>query len=226
MAFRGKLWLDVDLLIRSCWKGPRAVVLHSNARAVAVGLGILVGATVAQAAQPLRIRGTISSVKGDEVDITTRAGKTVAYHLTAATRVAGMKVAEISDIQLGSFVGTAAIPLPDGRLKALEVHVFPPSMRGAGEGHRPWDQGRGSSMTNGTVGKLIVSNGDTMTITYKGGEKIVVVPSDVPIVSIVPGDRSLLKVGAHVSAAGVQGADGLLDAVNVAVGLNGLVPPT
>ena len=81
-------------------------------------------------------------------------------------------------------------------------------------------------MTNGTVGKLIVSNGDTMTITYKGGEKIVVVPSDVPIVSIVPGDRSLLKVGAHVSAAGVQGADGLLDAVNVAVGLNGLVPPT
>jgi hypothetical protein len=202
------------------------MLLSSVPRAVAVGFGLLVGATIVQAAQPLRTRGIISSVMGDELDVTTHTGKTVAYHLTEATRVAGMKLAQISDVKPGSFVGTAAIPMSDGRLKALEVHVFPPSMRGSGEGHRPWDQGRGSSMTNGTVGKLIVSNGDTMTITYKGGEKIVVVPPDVPIVSIVPGDRSFLKVGAHVSAAGVQGANGLLDAVNVAVGLNGVVPPT
>jgi endonuclease YncB( thermonuclease family) len=207
-------------------QGNEIVMTKMMAQALMVGLALTVGAGVAQAAQPIRTRGVVTAIKGDELDVTSRTGKVVAYHLTTKTRVAGMTVAKITDIQPGSFVGTAAVPLPDGRLKALEVHVFPPSMRGAGEGHRPWDQGRGSSMTNGTVGKLIVSNGDTLTITYKGGQKIVVVPPDVPIVSIVPGDRTLLKLGAHVSTAGVPGTDGLLDAVNVAVGLNGLVPPT
>jgi hypothetical protein len=76
------------------------------------------------------------------------------------------------------------------------------------------------------VGKLVVANGDTMTVTYRGGEKTIVVPPDVPIVNIVPGDRGLLTVGAHVSASGSKDPDGSIHALNVSVGLNGLVPPT
>jgi hypothetical protein len=193
---------------------------------MALGLSLLAGAVVAQTTPSVRTRGTITAIAGNELDITSRAGVKVVFELTDTTRVIGMTVASITDIKPGSFIGSAAIPLPDGRLKALEVHVFPPSMRGMGEGHRPWDQGRGSSMTNGTVGKLVVANGDTMTVTYKGGEKVIVVPPDVPIVSIVPGSRNLLTVGAHVSATGTEGANGSLDALYVTVGLNGLVPPT
>lgn len=193
---------------------------------IVLGLSLLASAAVAQTTPPVRTRGTISTIVGNELDITSRTGVKMVYEIMDTTRITGMTVASISDIKPGSFIGTAAVPLPDGRLRALEVHVFPPSMRGMGEGHRPWDQGRGSSMTNGTVGKLVVANGDTMTVTYKGGEKTIVVPPDVPIVSIVPGNRSLLTVGAHVAATGAKGADGSLNALYVTVGLNGLVPPT
>ncbi|WP_158802812.1 MULTISPECIES: DUF5666 domain-containing protein [unclassified Acidisoma] len=194
--------------------------------AAAIGACLVSGVALAQPAHPLRTRGVITSVSGNELDVTSRSGAKVVYVLTDKTRIAGMTIAKLSDIKPGSFIGSAAIPLPDGKLKALEVHVFPPSLRGMGEGHRPWDQGKGSSMTNGTVGKLVVANGDTMTVTYHGGQKIIVVPPDVPIVSIVPGDRALLTVGAHVSASGAKDTDGSIHALNVSVGLNGLVPPT
>jgi hypothetical protein len=194
--------------------------------AAAIGVCLVSGVAFAQPAHPLRTRGVITSVAGNELDITSRTGAKVVYVLTDKTRIAGMTIAKLSDIKSGSFIGSAAIPMADGKLKALEVHVFPPSLRGMGEGHRPWDQGKGSSMTNGTVGKLVVANGDTMTVTYHGGQKIIVVPPDVPIVSIVPGDRALLTVGAHVSAAGAKDTDGSIHALNVSVGLNGLVPPT
>ena len=64
-------------------------------------------------------------------------------------------------------------------------------------------------------------------MTYKGGEKTIVVPPDVPIVGIVLGSRGLFTVGAHVAASGGGNADdGSLDAVSVTVGFNGLVPAT
>ena len=72
-------------------------------------------------------------------------------------------------------------------------------MRGVGEGTRDWDLGAGSSMTNGTVGSLVAANGRTITITYKGGEKRVVVPDDVPIVTYEPTDRTALTPGANVT---------------------------
>ena len=117
------------------------------------------------------------------------------------------------------------MPQPDGTLKALEVQVFPPSMRGVGEGTREWDLGAGSSMTNGTVGSLVASNGRTITITYKGGEKQVLVPDDVPIVTYEPTDRTALVTGANVLVNGTRAADGAVTAVSVSIGKNGLIPP-
>ena len=103
--------------------------------------------------------------------------------------------------------------------------MFPPSMRGVGEGTRDWDLGTGSSMTNGTIGSLVNANGRTVTITYKGGEKKVVVPDDVPFVTYVPTDRSALTAGANVLINGTRAADGTVTAASVSVGKNGLVPP-
>jgi hypothetical protein len=80
-------------------------------------------------------------------------------------------------------------------------------------------------MTNGTVGDLVVSHGRTLTVKYKGGEKTVVVPEDVPIVSIEPGTRGLLIPGAHVIVFANKGADGTLTAMRILAGENGLTPP-
>ena len=74
-------------------------------------------------------------------------------------------VSDLAKIGQGDFLGTTAVPQPDGTLKVSEVHVFAEAMRGTGEGHRPMDNLPGSTMTNATVtaiggGK---SPGNTMT---------------------------------------------------------------
>jgi len=47
------------------------------------------------------------------------------------------------------------MPQPDGSLNAVEVHIFPESMRGTGEGHYPWDLRPQSTMTNANVEQIV-----------------------------------------------------------------------
>jgi hypothetical protein len=79
--------------------------------------------------------------------------------------------ASLSDIKPDSYVGVAAKPVSGGTLQAIEVHIFPPSMRGTGEGTRNWDLGAGSSMTNGSVAKVDNVGESKLTVSYRGGEK-------------------------------------------------------
>jgi hypothetical protein len=166
--------------------------------AAALTLALLGGTAMAQAAPPHRTRGTIDSITPTQLVVTSRSGAMVTYAIDAATKVAGEKTVPISAIQEGSYIGSAAVPAGDGKLRALEVTVFPPALKGVGEGHYAWDLGPKSSMTNGTVGHLVVANGNTMTVDYSGGQKTIIVPADVPIVTIDPGDMSDLKPGVKV----------------------------
>ena len=130
-----------------------------------------------------------------------------------------------SPIQAGTFVGTTAVPGPDGTLSAVEVHVFPESARGTGEGHRPWDLLPNSTMTNATVTSITPGPNDrAITLRYKDGEKKVVVPNGIPIVTNKPGDRSLLVAGAKVIV-DERMQNGQAVAARVIVGRNGFAPP-
>ncbi|WP_341315892.1 hypothetical protein WN982_31180 [Paraburkholderia sp. IMGN_8] len=182
-------------------------------------------AAQAQNTAPTGVRGTVTSLSGDLLKVHTRDGNDVDVKLAKDTPIRGVAIANVNDIKPDSYVGTAAIPQADGTLKALEVHVFPASMRGAGEGHRPWDLGSNSTMTNGTVGSLVVSNGRTITVKYKDGEKKIVIPQDVPIVSLESGDRSLLVPGAKVVLFAHKEADGSMAANFISAGEHGLTPP-
>jgi hypothetical protein len=118
------------------------------------------------------------------------------------------------------------MPGSDGKETALEVLVFPESGRGSGDGHYAWDLKPGSMMTNATVSEVIaVDNARSIRVKYKDGERTIVVPADVPIVTFEPGDRSMVKPGAHVLVSATHAADGSLAAARVAVGKDGLVPP-
>lgn len=123
-------------------------------------------------------------------------------------------------------MGTAATTQPDGTLVAKDVHIFPESMGGAGEGHRDFDLAPKSTMTNGTVGQEMKStSGNIPTVTYKGGEKSIVVPPDAPVVMFVPGSEAMLVAGSHVRIQARKGGDGTLTAERVTGGKDGLVPP-
>src|SRR3984885_2722272 len=192
---------------------------------LAVGLSLAGGAFAQSGGSPARLRGKIDAVSADAIQLTLRNGTKASAKLPPNARIVWLTVAQPSEIKPGSYVGTAAVPLADGSLKALEVQVFPESLRGVGEGSRDWDLGPGSSMTNGTVGSLVAAKGRTITITYKGGEKSVVVPDDVPIVTYEPANREALTVGSNVLINGTRAADGTVTVTSVSVGKNGLIPP-
>jgi hypothetical protein len=183
-------------------------------------------ATAQQSPVSSRVRGTIESVDGDTVTVKSRSGEDVKLHMTNDARVAGIAKIALSDIKVGSFIGATTVPGADGTQKAVEVHVFPESMRGTGEGSRPWDTRPNSSMTNATVAESVVSNdGHTLLVKYKGGEKKVLVSPDTPVVTYVPGDKSELKAGAKIIAFTKKSSDGSLETNRIGVGRDGIAPP-
>jgi len=203
--------------------------------------GLASGQTATQ-----RIRGDVVALKEHNLEIKTGAGQVVTVRLADNVRVSARAAATLGAITPGTFVGTTAIPQPDGTLSAVEVHIFPESMRGTGEGHRPMDTEPGSTMTNATVtsvaaaGKATAPNTMTnatvanvaasgperrITLKYKDGEKVVVVGASIPVVMVEPGDASMLVPGAHVIVTVSKQLDGTLTADRISVGKNGLVPP-
>ncbi|MGO8550062.1 hypothetical protein ACC732_36230, partial [Rhizobium ruizarguesonis] len=74
--------------------------------------------------------------------------------------------ATVADIKPGDFVGVASLPKGTGPDGAIEVLIFPASMKGTGEGNRPWDAKPNSQMTNATVSNAVKSvDGHTITLT-------------------------------------------------------------
>ena len=203
--------------------------MRMNHASLALLAGLVVAAPAIRAqTPPVRVRATIETVDGNTLKLKARDGHELSVALAPDAKVVGVTKAELGDIKTGSFIGCAAVPQPDGTLKALEVTVFPPEMKGTGEGSYGWDLTPTSTMTNGTVGNLVVSSGRVMTVTYKGngeGEKKIFVPEDVPIVSLELAGKSLLVAGAHVLVVPMPGPDGTLTANRINVGEHGTVPP-
>jgi len=189
---------------------------------------LLVGST-AWAQQPamVRIRGTIESVDGPMLMIKSREGADMKVHMTDNVAVFGVAKTALSEIKPGSYIGVSAMPEPDGTQKALAVHIFPESQRGASEGFRPWDLRPNSTMTNATVAQTVAgTDGQDIVVKYKDGEKKVVVPPGTPIVTFVVGDKSELKPGANIIIFGAaKKDDGTLEANRVNVGRDGITPP-
>jgi hypothetical protein len=188
--------------------------------------------TVASAQQAQRVRGMIEKVDGNTLLIkSTSGGAPVTVSLTDNAVVVGVLKASVADIKEGSYIGSGAMPQPDGTQKAVEVHIFAESQRGTGDGHRgnwdgsPYGAGTGT-MTNGAVGQAVSSvDGPVITVKYKDGEKKIIVGPTVPIVRYEVGEKSELKPGAAINiAAATKKPDGTFSAARINVGRNGLVP--
>ena len=195
---------------------------------VAVLIASLLAAdvTVAAAQTPTRIRGIIESATEQTLTIKSRNGQTVTVTLAPNFSVVIVSKASLGDIKSGSFVGAAALPQPGGTFKAQEVVVFPEAMRGNNEGHYRWDLSPGSTKTNATVDAMVSGvDGTTLTLKHKDDVVKVVIRPDVPIVTLGPGDKSLLVPGAGVFVPASRAADGALSAGRVLVGKDGLMPP-
>lgn len=182
---------------------------------------------VAQAQTVKRVRGTITGFDGHVLAVKARDGNDLNIDVSEDTSVSSLTELQMGDIKQGGFVGVTAIrKSPDGAQYALEVHVFPEASRGSGEGHRDWDLEPGSTMTNANIDAIVeLNNGRELTLGYKGGKQKIIVPPGTPIVSFVPGDKSLLKAGVQIFTVAQQADGGALTAQRILVGKDGMKPP-
>ena len=194
--------------------------------ALGSGLGPVLG-SVAYAQDTVRVRGTIDRVEGPIYVVKSRDGAELKVALAENGIVVAIVKASLSDIKPGLFVGSTAMPQPNGSQKAIEVHIFPEAMRGTGEGHYPWDLQADSTMTNANVEETVAGvDGQTLTLKYKTGEKKVVVTPQTAIVTYNPGDKNEIQPGTKIFiAAAKKQADGTLQAARINYGKDGLTPP-
>lgn len=192
---------------------------------IAIAAVAIASLVSAQTAPPLRLRATIEKVEPGSITVKERSGEVVQLMLAGNLSVTEVYPIDISEIKPNSYVGAAAMPMPDGSLRALEVLILPESLRGAGEGHRPYDLMPQSTMTNAAVDGITESaQGRTLTLKYKDGAKTLSVPPDASIVTIKPADSSLLVVGAKLIVT-AELRDGKPTATRITAGRNGFAPP-
>jgi hypothetical protein len=192
-------------------------------------IALLMPPALAQNSQdgtPARIRGTVEKFNGQTLIVKSREGRDVSVMLAKDFKVTAVTRANLSDIKQGDFIGSAAMQGADGKLHAQEVLIFPESARGTGEGHYPWDLTPGSTMTNATVAEATgQAEARVLKLKYKGGEIEIEVSPDAPIVTLAPGDPSLLKPGTAVFIPAMKKPDGTFAADFVAAGKDGVKPP-
>src|SRR3979411_1958645 len=112
------------------------------------------GGTTSPSMKTEHIRGTIQSVDREALAVATSAGS-VRVRLSPSTPVTRVVRSDRAQITDGSFLGITSVTDPDGAQRAVEVHVFPEAMRGAGEGSYGWGLAggaRGRTLTTGMAG--------------------------------------------------------------------------
>jgi hypothetical protein len=204
----------------------RTVLAASALVLPATALLALPAVAHAQAAEQIHVRGSIVAMNVNVVKVKTREGKTVDVALADDVKVAGVARAAVADIKPGDFVGIASLPKADGGDGALEVLIFPPAMKGLGEGSYGWDLKPNSSMTNATVANAVKGvDGHTVTVSYHGREKKIAIADGTPVVTLAPATKKDLVAGAVVFIPAMKDAGGGLVTHQVVVGANGVVPP-
>jgi hypothetical protein len=170
------------------------------------------------------VKGKLQSYTGRSLEILTPSGVVrvnVGQPLTTYKQVPS----DLSHVTSTSFVGVASVRQADGRELATQIKIFPPELRGAGEGSHMMQAARGamthSRMTNGSVyrpapshsrmtnGTVQKGNGTTLVVHYQNGAETITVPRNVPVTQVVPGSVNLVP-GDTVYAATVKLPNGTL----------------
>jgi len=180
-----------------------------------------------------RVKGRVTAFDGLTFQLAPEGGgPEIAVRLQARTQFMASEPRPLSAIATGAYVAVRVV-LRDGTLTAEEVQLYPPLLRGAGEGRLPQDEGR--AVISGAVTAM---GGGRLTLFYRGGQMaggtcigradparpspvctgdpVIQLPPGVPVHALVPGDRRLLVVGAtatvslETDAKGVRSTPGLI----------------
>src|SRR5215813_7779618 len=173
-----------------------------------------------------RVAGTVDKLDGNNLTVNMKDGPAVTVLLADNAAVFGVEKRSLADIKPGDYLASGGVRGTDGKIHAVEVRIFPETLRGTGEGQRPWDAKPDGVMTNATVGTVSQSpEGGVIHVKFKEGESEFTVGPEVPILAYVAGDRTLLKPGAGVFMVAQKKPDGTLTTGRVTAEKNGVKPP-
>jgi hypothetical protein len=191
------------------------------------GLALMGAMSSVSAQETVRIRGTIERIDGAVYVVKNRDGAEVKLTVTDTPLFVAIVKSTMDDIKPGMFVGATGMTQPDGSQKAIEVHIFPESMRGTGEGHYDWDLKPNTKMTNANVDQTVAGvDGPVLSVKYKDGEKKVLVTPETAVVTFVAGSKDDLKPGIKVFVgAAKKQPDGTVQTPRITYGKDGLTPP-
>lgn len=181
----------------------------------------------AVAQDTVRVRGTVERIEGPVYIVKTRDGSEVKLVTTEDKPLfVAIVPATMRDIKQGMYVGSAGMMQEDGTQKAIEVHIFPESMRGTGDGHYDWDLLPKSKMTNGSVEEAVTAvDGPVLRVKYRDGEKKLVVTPQTVVVTYEFGKREEVQPGTRIfAAAAKKQPDGTLLTPRITYGRNGEGP--
>jgi hypothetical protein len=180
----------------------------------------------ASAQETVRIRGTIERIEGPVYVVKNRDGAELKLTVTDPPLFVAIAPSSMADIKQGMFVGSAGTMQPDGTQKAIEVHIFPESMRGTGEGHYDWDLKPNTKMTNANVEQTVAGvDGQILSVKYKDGEKKLLVTPETVVVTYVTGSKDELQPGTKIFvAAAKKQPDGTVQTPRITYGRNGAGP--
>jgi len=169
-----------------------------------------------KAAPPLSgVKGKLQSSTGSSLEILTPSG---VVHVNVKQPLTTYKQipSDLSHVTSTSFVGVASVKQADGTELATQIKIFPPELRGAGEGSSMMDAAPGamthSRMTNGSVSRPAMSHsrmtngtvqkgsGTTLVVHYQDGAETVSVPPNVPVTEVAR-EKVTFAVGDTVYAA-------------------------
>src|SRR3954452_8480347 len=86
--------------------------------AVAMVAASTIYAIAQQPPSPTRVRGAIEAVKGDGLEVKWRGGEDFAVRMTSDIRIVGITKIALTDIKVGSFIGTTTVPGEGGMQNA------------------------------------------------------------------------------------------------------------
>ena len=184
--------------------------------------------------QPDRIRGDITEVDSSSIVVKSKDGKLVTISLEDYSSIFSLTKASFSDVDFGVYVGSISrkldkySPIVRDSLSWLhqgyELRIIDESLRGLAVGHTPWDLTSESVITHGWVDDLEIR---VLSIKYgptEEEETDVDISRDVPILKLSMGNKTLIKLGAHVFV-GAQMVEDKYVAVFIMVGEGDIVPP-
>ena len=182
-----------------------------------------VGGVHAQAPSPVRLRGTIVTLDGNQLTVATREGANVVVTLAETLVVGALRRVAFADITAGTSIGAVAEPSADGTLRAVAITVLPPGAQ-ITQRQIPWDLPN-TSMNDGPVEAVVESStGRELTLSINGKSVQVQVDAETPLLMPIPATRADLVTWAAVFINATRAADGTLSAARVTVEKDGVAP--